>query len=216
MFYEDGTEIASDTGIKWTNNPNNNQTGNDHLPSDKITFGNDTNGAYPLAGMKIYSAETAAAGDNSVYATAADALADAPSEDASMKADIIENYLKYGVTNATTTLNGVALSFEETAPLVNLFGPAALDEDKGVTFKIDAIDPANGILTVSVAPALANGTLSVLGKAELADHWTRVSVSYGGGEEGEEVSIPEADSSAMRFFQIRAERGRKSLADTVE
>ena len=220
-FYEDGVEIASDTSIKWTNNQTTGQTGNDHLPTDKITFGNDTSGAYPLNGMKIYSAETAAAGGNSVYATAAAALANAPSteniENASLKADIIENYFKYGVTtNSVTKLNGSALTFEETAPLVNLFGPAALDEDKGVTFKIDAIDPANGTLTVSVAPALANGTLSVLGKALLSDDWTRVSVSYGGGEEGEEVSIPEADSSAMRFFQIRAERGRKSLDDTVE
>ena len=208
-FYEDGVEIASDTSIKWT------QSGSECKPAEKISFGDDVYGNHPLAGMKVYSATTGAASDDTIYNLAEAEYAESVTampvstdgiSDPETKAAIIDNYVKYGITDETVKVNGTERSFATSAAAIKMFGLDALGED-GVSFNITNIDVSAGKFSIGITPAMQNGTLSVMAKRDFADRWQRVLTNPSGGV----VSIDDADMCDYRFFQIRAELGEQEL-----
>ena len=68
-LYLDGVEVASDAGIKWTGNNNL------HLVSKTVSFGSDSAGTYPIAGMKIFAVDTDFGPDNSSALSSASSAA---------------------------------------------------------------------------------------------------------------------------------------------
>ena len=68
-LYLDGTEVASDSGIKWTGNDNL------HLVSKTVSFGSDTGGTFPITGMKIFAVDTDFGPDNSSASSTASSAA---------------------------------------------------------------------------------------------------------------------------------------------
>ena len=128
----------------------------------------------------------------------------------------IDGMFKDQATGADSfaTVNGTAASSEANLEIVRLFG--LTPENREVTFAIDAIDLASGVLLLDVSPAVANGSLSVLAKESLADeNWTRAKVLTGADAKGGAVSLDDEDLLAYRFFQIRAEAGVQTKGTTV-
>ena len=211
-FYCDGELVASDTGIKWSGDT-------PRKPSVKISVGNDVNGNYPLAWMKVYGIATSCAYGNEVYDVAIaaydDAIAGMPStggiEDDAVKDAVRENYLKYGITDETVAVNGKRLSFASSAAAIKMFGIAILDDEEA-EFNISGIDMADGKLTLSVSPQMKCGTLSVLAKKDFGESWKRVVKN----PEAEEISFNDGALSGYRFFQIRAELGEAELGEGEE
>jgi hypothetical protein len=106
-LYLDGTEVASDSGIKWTGNNNL------HLVSKMVSFGSDTAGTYPIAGMKIFAVDTDFGPDNSSAASTVSAaarvfapfgfLADSSGEPIANQIAAFTQYKATGVTTAEET-----------------------------------------------------------------------------------------------------------------
>lgn len=206
-FYEDGEEIASDIGIKWTVNPN--ATGGRTtplVPSGKISIGSAIDGKYPLSGIRVYGVETAAASGNSIYDAATNAYAaatvDMPStddiEDAAIKAAIIDNFIEYGITDETVKVNGETLSFPSSAAAIRMFGPGALSDD-GVKFQIASFDVSSGTFDIEISPSIKSGTVRVMAKERLDDDWTLVIEN----PDDSPVSFTSDELSTYKFFQIK-------------
>ena len=210
-FYRDGTEVASDSGIKWTATL--------HKVAKCVTVGNSPDGLRPVKGMKIYAAHTDFWSGKAIFdkvpaATAAtlstyDFLGDFASLDFGTKLSMFDNYAKYGFVG-TASINGEEVDLARSVELVSLFGAKAITD--GVTFGIGGIDVSDGTLRLNVSPAVVAGnSLSVFGKAELGDRWRRLKVN----PEGSSVSMLEEDLAGCRFFQIRAELGEKGVGYPV-
>ena len=210
-LYRDGSLLVADQNLKFSG----------YKVGKCVTFGNTPDERFGLSGMKIYAVHTdfGASADafDTVAASAAhvfdsfdfmDGLVDLPVDESTAK---FAMYREVGLVGSAT-LNGEEASAEQTKELISLFGSAALD---GVTFTLDGIDFGDGTLKMSVSPAVKNGTLSVLGKRELADRWRRVRVTYGDAADGSDVMIDDGDAADCRFFKIRAELGEKQLGYMV-
>ena len=218
-LYCDGVLVAHDMGIKWTGKDNL------HLPAIKVSFGNDSNGAYPLNGMKVYSAFTDIGDDKAIfdepaaiYAESLEESAEAMSvyagEDKDVKAQALSNYIKYGVTGAVK-LNGEERSLASSVELITMFGAESVLEE-GVEFEIEDIDLSSGALKLNVNPPVVGGTLSLLGAKGIGDGWQRLAVRHGAEADGADFSLFDGENADYRFFKIYAEPGKKTLSDPVE
>ncbi len=118
-LYLDGTEVASDSSIKWTGNNNL------HLVSKSVSFGSDTAGTYPLAGMKIFAVDTDFGPDNSGASSTASAatrafasfdfLAGSSGESIANQLAVFDLYRTTGVTTTEVT-HECALRISEIMP----------------------------------------------------------------------------------------------------
>ena len=105
-LYLDGTEIASDSRIKWTGNSL-------HLISKEVSFGSATGATYPITGMKIYAVDTDFGPDNSTAASVASAasrvfesfdfLADYAGESVESQLAAFARYMETGYTTTEVT-----------------------------------------------------------------------------------------------------------------
>ena len=129
----------------------------------------------------------------------------------------IDGLFKNQATGADkfATINGTAAATSaENLSLTRLFG--LTHENCEVVFAIDDIDMTTGTLSMDVVPPVANGSLSILGKEDIADqNWIRAKVFSGADAQSGNVSLYDEDLSAYRFFRLRAEEGHPAKGSIV-
>ncbi len=114
------------------------------------------------------------------------------------------------VLPSRVTANGRELSTEEIRSAVCMFGPLV----ESVEFSVVDFNIEEGTLSVALDRELANASLSILGRAALSGHWTRIATAYRPTAEGGKPFILTVEPERLvgyNFFKAVVEEGKQTL-----